>query len=96
MKKLTVPYVELGPKLTAEQLAFFDREGAILFRNLICAEQVKEIIAETDLNGKQGNFLASVDDYEFVRGLQRKNLIIPVVGDFAGKKALAGVGEYLR
>lgn len=47
MKKLTVPYFELGTKLTAEQLEFFDREGAILFRNFISQELVKEIIAET-------------------------------------------------
>lgn len=47
MKKLTVPYFELGTKLTAEQLAFFDKEGAILFRNFITPEHVKEIIAET-------------------------------------------------
>jgi hypothetical protein len=57
---------------------------------------LKDLIAQTDLNGEQGNFLASVEDYEFVRGLHRKNLIIPVVGDFAGKKALAAVGDYLR
>jgi hypothetical protein len=56
----------------------------------------KEIIAETDLNNKQGNFLASKDDYDFVRELQRKNLIIPVVGDFGGKKAIASVGDYLK
>ncbi|HEY7545426.1 MAG TPA: hypothetical protein VID27_11110, partial [Blastocatellia bacterium] len=56
----------------------------------------KEIILETDLNGKQGNFLASAEDYDFVRGLHEKNLIIPVVGDFGGKKALAAVGDYLR
>jgi hypothetical protein len=57
---------------------------------------LKEIIAGTDLDGKQGNFLAGKEDYEFVRELHRKNLIIPVVGDFAGKKALSSVGEYLR
>ncbi len=57
---------------------------------------LKELIAQTDLNGKTGNFLASADDYDFVRGLHRQNLIIPVVGDFAGKKALAAVGDYLR
>jgi hypothetical protein len=56
----------------------------------------KELLAQTDLNGKQGNFLASVDDYEFVRGLHRKHLVIPVVGDFAGKKALAAVADTLR
>jgi len=57
---------------------------------------LKDLILQTDLNGKLGNFLASTDDYDFVRNLHRKNLIIPVVGDFAGKKALAAVGEYLR
>jgi len=57
---------------------------------------LKDIIAETDLSGKQGNFLASRDDYEFVRGMHRKNMIIPVVGDFGGKKAIASVGDYLR
>ncbi len=57
---------------------------------------LKELLARTDLHGKQGNFLASNEDYDFVRGMQRKNLIIPIVGDFAGRKALAAVGEYLR
>lgn len=57
---------------------------------------LRDIIAETDLSGKQGNFLANKSDYEFVRDLHRKNMIIPVVGDFGGKKALAAVGEYLR
>lgn len=57
---------------------------------------LRELLAKRDLNGKQGNFLASTDDYDFVRRLQQKNLIIPVVGDFAGKKALAAVGAYLR
>ena len=57
---------------------------------------LKQLIEQTDLNGKQGNFLVSAEDYEFVRGLQRKNLIIPVIGDFSGKKALAAVGDYLK
>jgi hypothetical protein len=57
---------------------------------------LKELLVQKDLNGKQGNFLASADDYDFVRGMQRKNLIIPVVGDFGGEKALAAVGGYLK
>src|ERR1051325_2419788 len=56
----------------------------------------KEILEATDMSGKQGGFLASPEDYEFVRGLQRKNLIIPVVGDFGGKKAIAAIGDYLK
>lgn len=57
---------------------------------------LKEILAGEDLNGKQGNFLAVREDYDFVRDLHRKNLIIPVVGNFAGKKALASIAEYLK
>ncbi len=57
---------------------------------------LRELIVQPDLNGKLGNFLAVVDDYNFVRDLHRKNLIIPVVGDFGGSKALAAIGDYLR
>ncbi|MGE0129448.1 MAG: hypothetical protein AB7U82_15330 [Blastocatellales bacterium] len=57
---------------------------------------LKDLIAQTDLNGKLGNFLTSNEDYDFVRGLHRKNLIIPVVGDFSKEKAIPAVGDYLR
>jgi hypothetical protein len=56
----------------------------------------KDLMIETDSSGKRCSFLADEEDYGFVRSLHRKNLIIPVVGDFAGKKALAAVGDYLR
>lgn len=57
---------------------------------------LKELIVQPDQHGKLGNFLATKEDYEFVRDLQRRNMVIPVVGDFAGKKALAAIGAYLR
>jgi hypothetical protein len=57
---------------------------------------LKDLILLTDQNGKLGNFLASKDDFDFVREMHNRNMIIPVVGDFGGKKALAAVGDYLR
>ena len=57
---------------------------------------LRDLILQPDLNGKPGNFLATDEDYRFVRDLHLRNLIVPVVGDFAGPKALASVGEYLR
>jgi hypothetical protein len=57
---------------------------------------LKDLIGQQDQNGKTGHFLAVAEDYDFVRSLHRKNLIIPIVGDFSGKKALAAVGDYLR
>jgi len=57
---------------------------------------LREIILQKDLTGKPGNFLASAEDYGFVRGLHQENRIIPVVGDFGGKHALASIADYLR
>jgi hypothetical protein len=57
---------------------------------------LSEVILQPDGTGKPGNFLASAEDYDFVRRLHMKNLIVPIVGDFGGKKALAAIGDYLR
>ena len=54
------------------------------------------MILEPDLTGHLGNFLATRDDFEFVRQMQRQNRIIPIVGDFAGTKALPSVADYLK
>ncbi len=54
------------------------------------------LIYATDGQGKLGNFLAIEQDYDYVRDLHRQNRIIPLVGDFGGRKALAAVANYLR
>jgi hypothetical protein len=41
-------------------------------------------------------FLASEEAYRRVRTLHIKNLIVPVVGDFGGPRALRAVGTYLK
>ena len=57
---------------------------------------LKEILVQTDPTGKSNHFLASAGDYNYLRQMHMKNLIIPINGDFAGKKALASIGDYLR
>ncbi len=57
---------------------------------------LKEVLLQTDPSGKNNHFLASTDDYNFVRQLHQKNLIIPINGNFGGNKALAAIGDYLR
>ena len=57
---------------------------------------LKEVLSQTDPSGKSNHFLASTDDYNYLRQMHMKNLIIPINGDFAGKKALASIGNYLR
>jgi hypothetical protein len=41
-------------------------------------------------------FLANEDNYNAVRQLQLRNLIVPVVGDFGGPSAIRSVAEWLR
>jgi hypothetical protein len=56
----------------------------------------RELLFETDRTGRQANFLVSEDDYQFVRGLQLRDGIVPVVGNLAGPSALAAVGRAIR
>jgi hypothetical protein len=55
-----------------------------------------QLMTATDRGGVARGFLASEEAYRFVRGLHVRNLIVPVVGDFAGPKALRAVGRYLK
>ena len=50
----------------------------------------------TDMSGRNWSFLASEESFRFVKEMQRKNLIVPLVGDFAGPKAIRTVARYLR
>jgi hypothetical protein len=53
----------------------------------------RDLLLETDTAGAQANYLASEDAYQFVRSLQLRDLIIPVVGDISGPSALQAIGR---
>ena len=55
-----------------------------------------DLMVATDAEGLNRGFLANEQHYGVVRQLQLRNLIVPVVGDFAGPKALRAVGDFLR
>lgn len=57
---------------------------------------LRDLLLQRDLHGVQRSFLVTDADYQFVRELHLHNRIIPIVGDFAGSKAIASVGDYLR
>jgi hypothetical protein len=48
-----------------------------------------------DAAGQPRSFLATESDYQYVKQLHEKNLIVPVSGDFAGPKAVRAIGAYL-
>lgn len=53
------------------------------------------IAATTDENGDNLGFLGSDSAYRYVRDMQRRNLVIPVVGNFSGPRALRAVGAWM-
>jgi hypothetical protein len=54
------------------------------------------LTAALDSAGVPGSFLATEDNFRYMKDLHSRNLFIPIVGDFAGPKAIRSVGNYLR
>ncbi len=55
-----------------------------------------DLMTATDKNGQAWSFLSSEAAYRYIRELHRKNLIVPLVGDFAGSTTIRRVAEYLK
>src|SRR5262249_53666123 len=55
-----------------------------------------DLMTATDQAGQARSYLATEDNFRVVQDLEKKNLIVPVVGDFAGNQALRKVSRYLR
>ena len=54
------------------------------------------LMAATDERGEARGFLSSEDSFAFVKNIEARNLIVPVVGNFAGPKAIRAVGVYAK
>jgi hypothetical protein len=54
---------------------------------------LRDLIVATDRAGRPWHYLASEADYQFVRQLQARDLIVPVVGDVSGPHALKAIGR---
>ena len=53
----------------------------------------RDLLLEKDLSGRQSNYLASEDSFQFLKELEAANLVVPVVGDFAGDRAIRAIGR---
>jgi hypothetical protein len=55
-----------------------------------------ELMVLTDGEGENRSYMASEANFRILQDLQKRNLIVPIVGDFAGAKAIRAVGSYLK
>jgi hypothetical protein len=51
---------------------------------------------ETDSAGVRRSYMATEANFRALKELEVNNLVVPVVGDFAGPKAIRSVGTYLK
>jgi hypothetical protein len=53
------------------------------------------LLLEKDRSGRQANYLATEDAFQYLKGMQARNLIVPVVGNLAGDSAMTRVSRFL-
>lgn len=56
----------------------------------------RALMTATDLGGQSRSYLATEEGFGFVKDLHARNMIVPIVGDFAGPSAIRRVGDYVR
>jgi len=52
-----------------------------------------ELMTATDLAGQARSYLASETAFRFMKDFERRNALLPIVGDFAGPKTLRAIGR---
>jgi hypothetical protein len=55
-----------------------------------------ELARATDADGEPHGYLATEQNFRVLKDFEQRNLIVPIVGDFAGDKALPAVATYLK
>src|SRR5262249_1508907 len=80
-------FMESGPNLDYQSGGGFGGGGSPTYM---------ELMTMTDGQGKNRSYLGTEEAYRTMREMEMKNLIVPLVGDFGGPKAIRAVGQYLK
>jgi hypothetical protein len=76
--------------------AFIDSGLSLQFHSFNRAPQpyypsLRDLLLAADSSGHAWNYLGTEDDYQFLRGLEGRDGVIPVVGDVAGPHAMRAI-----
>ena len=55
-----------------------------------------EVLVQTDQEGLNRSYVGTEENFQALKQFQEKNLIVPLVGDFAGPKTIRTVAQYLK
>jgi hypothetical protein len=62
----------------------------------VAAPSYRALMTATDVMHVSRSYLATEEAFAYVRDLQSRNLIVPVVGDFGGRTTFRNIGDYIR
>lgn len=107
-ERLHAAIKKFGVPLSAKDLATIDRFHAAFTQSGLSLQftstgrpareyypTYRDLLLETDRRGRKLCYLASEDDFQFVRALEARDAVIPVVGDLSGPHAVAAVGQLM-
>ena len=80
-----------GPDLGYSNVSFPVRPGVVRI-----LPTYEELMRDTDENGEPRSYLATEQNFLTLQQIEKNNLIVPLVGNFAGPMALRSVGQYLK
>ena len=84
-------FEQYGPELTYWMSGGFGGRGG--FRN---SPTYADLMESTDQSGTLRSYLATEENFNFMKQLESRNMLVPVVGNFAGPKAIRTVGAWLK
>ena len=76
-----------GPKIQYSSSSSFGGSGQPSYADLMTA---------ADYAGEEHSYLANEENFQFMKDLETRNMLVPVVGNFGGPKAIRAVGKYLK
>src|SRR5207247_8893757 len=72
------------------------RSSSIGRNNAAQYPTLAEMFLETSRSGKLENYVASEEQFQWLKKFEAENRLIPIVGDFAGTHALRAVAAFLK
>ena len=76
-----------GPKIQYSSTSSFGGSGQPSYADLMTA---------ADVAGLEHSHLANDENFQFMKELETRNMLVPVIGNFGGPKAIRAVGKYLK
>lgn len=81
-------FYQFGPNINySSSSGGFGGMGRVTYSDLMTA---------TDGGGQPRSYLANEESFALLKDLETKNMLVPVVGNFSGPKAIRAVGKYLK